>query len=138
MFTTERDRLRKHYADVWHKATNNQPLDALETQIAQVIKEHPEYHREITNVHISKEYLPEHGETNPFLHLGLHLAIREQVSTNRPAGIGKIYNELTLKMGDYLEAEHKMMECLAEAFWLAQKNNQEPDEISYLACLQKL
>ncbi|WFE68200.1 DUF1841 family protein [Thiomicrospira sp. R3] len=139
MYTSERDKLRQHYADIWQKARTNQPLDALEQQIAQVIEQHPQYHKMLENrQHIKNEYLPEMGETNPFLHMGMHLGLREQVATDRPAGIAQVHKTLTLKMGSVLEAEHAMMDCLAEALWNSQKYQQAPDEIAYSACLKKL
>ena len=139
MYTSERDKLRQHYADVWQKARANQPLDALEQQIALVIEQHPEYHKMLENrQHIKNEYLPEMGETNPFLHMGMHLGIREQVATDRPSGIAQVHRVLTLKHGDVLEAEHQMMDCLAEALWQSQKNQQAPDEVAYSRCLHQL
>ncbi|UQB41552.1 DUF1841 family protein [Thiomicrospira microaerophila] len=139
MYTSERDKLRQHYADIWQKARNNQPLDALEKQIALVIEQHPEYHKILENrQHIKNEYLPEMGETNPFLHMGMHLGIREQVATDRPSGIAQVHKKLSLKLGSMLEAEHAMMDCLAEALWNSQKYQQAPDEMAYSACLQKL
>jgi hypothetical protein len=139
MYTSERDKLRQHYVDIWHKARHNQPLDALEQQIAQVIEQHPEYHKMLENhQHIKNEYLPEMGETNPFLHMGMHLGIREQVATDRPKGIAHVHKVLSLKFGSILDAEHKMMDCLAEALWNSQKYQQAPDEAAYQACLNKL
>ncbi|SFR58709.1 DUF1841 family protein [Thiomicrospira sp. ALE5] len=139
MYTSERDKLRQHYADIWQKARANQPLDALEQQIALVIEQHPEYHKMLENrQHIKNEYLPEMGETNPFLHMGMHLGIREQVATDRPAGIAQVHRVLSLKLGSALEAEHAMMDCLAEALWQSQKNQQAPDELAYQACLMQL
>lgn len=31
-----------------------------------------------------------------------------------------------------------MIDCLAEAMWLAQRQQQPPDEAAYLQCLQQL
>lgn len=138
IYTSERDQLRQFYADTWKKAVQNQPLDAMETLVAQVIELHPEYHQLLTNKEIGSEYLPEMGETNPFLHMGLHLGLHEQVNTDRPAGIQLIYKQLMLKSSDTHEAEHQMMECLAESLWQAQKNQQPPNEQQYLDCLKKL
>ena len=76
-------------------------------------------------------YSPEEGRTNPFLHMGLHLGIREQAATNRPLGILALYQQLTNKFG-VLEAEHRMMECLAQSLWQAQRNNTALDEVKYL------
>jgi hypothetical protein len=69
--------------------------------------------------------------------MGLHLGIREQVATHRPAGINELYRQLVIKYGT-LEAEHRMMDCLAESIWLAQRQQTTPDEAAYLECLKKL
>ncbi len=138
-YTQERDKLRQVYADVWRKARNNEPMDALETLIARVIEDHPEYHALLNNErHLANEYLPELGETNPFLHMGMHLAIQEQVVTDRPAGIKAIYEKLSEKTQDFHQTEHQIMECLAESLWQAQQQQQPADEQAYLDCLNKL
>ncbi len=139
MFGNDRDSMRRYYLQCWQKARQQQPMDALEQQIARVIAEHPEYHTflEQGDKPLQRDYLPEYGETNPFLHMGLHLGIREQVATNRPVGIANIYQQLATRHG-MLEAEHKMMECLTESIWLAQRNQTAPDEQAYLECLQTL
>jgi hypothetical protein len=123
----------------WSKYNQKQPLTPLEQQLAAVILDHPEYHSLLNNpdANLEKNYFPELGETNPFLHMGLHLAIREQVSTDRPPGIHVIFNELTKKTQDPLTAEHDMMTCLAESLWQAQRHQSMPDEAAYLnACRQ--
>jgi predicted RNA polymerase sigma factor len=85
-----------------------------------------------------RDYTPEDGQTNPFLHMGLHLAIREQVSTNRPAGIAAVYRSLAAKLGDVHEAEHVMIEALGQALWQAQRSGLPPDETAYLESLRRL
>lgn len=135
-FNNDRSSLRQSYADAWHKYTQQQILSPLELQIASVIKEHPEYHQLITQ--INADYTPEQGQSNPFLHMGMHLALREQISTNRPAGIQSCFNQLSQKLCSPLEAEHRMMECLGHALWEAQQQSCAPDEAQYLACLKKI
>lgn len=85
-----------------------------------------------------QSYFPESGQPNPFLHMGLHLAIREQIATDRPAGISAIFKNLINKYNDSLTVEHLMMEQLAECLWLSQKNNIPPDEHQYLQILANL
>ena len=137
-FTQDRDALRQAWADIWRKALAGEPLDPLSQQVADIIREHPEYHALLEQGQIGGEYLPEMGQTNPFLHMGMHLALREQVSTDRPSGIAHIHRQLTLRHGGAHEAEHVMMDCLAEALWQAQRTQMPPDEQTYLACLKKL
>ncbi len=130
---------RQMFFTSWEKYQNKQPLLPLEHEIVQVILAHPEYHKILGNSQFQQQtYFPELGETNPFLHMGLHLAIREQVTTDRPAGIKQVYQHLVQKYLDPLVVEHLMMDQLAEYLWLSQKNNLPPDEIHYLNALRNL
>ena len=140
MISDEREKLRQFYCDTWQKhLTQKEALTPLEQQIAAVVKEHPEYHQLLENkeASINADYLPEMGDSNPFLHLGMHLGLREQVSTDRPVGIAELYQGLVALKGVH-DAEHEMIECLAEAIWQAQQNQTAPDEVTYLECLRKI
>lgn len=140
LFGQDRDQLRKLYFQAWESQRRGRPLDPLQRQIVTVIEKHPEYQPLLENPEqaLARDYLPELGETNPFLHMGLHLAIQEQVDTNRPAGIRDLYNSLLVKTGNRHELEHKLMECLAEMIWQAQKHGNTPDEEQYLACVESI
>jgi hypothetical protein len=70
--------------------------------------------------------------------MGLHLAVREQVATNRPLGITELYAKLAASAGGSHEAEHRMIEVLAEQLWEAQRAGKPPDENAYLARLLSL
>lgn len=135
MFGNDRQQLRKAYADAWQKSLQQQTLTPLEQQIAEVIKEHPEYHASLQQ--LEADFLPENDQTNPFLHMGMHLGLREQLTTNRPLGIRDCYQALCNKYQSSHEAEHDMMDCLAEAIWQAQRQGTAPDEAAYLTCLKK-
>ena len=140
MFGQDRDSLRHYYCTVWNKARANQPLEPLERIIAEVISAHPEYQPALADAEtaLGREYPPELGETNPFLHMGMHIAIHEQLGSNRPAGILEVYQQLCLRLGDSHAAEHQMMECLGETLWEAQRYRTEPDEQIYLERLWRL
>lgn len=138
IFSQDRSELRKMYADAWHKLREKLPLSPLEAQIAAIVEWHPEYHADVTSVDFDRDFTPDGGQTNPFLHMGLHLGLREQVATNRPAGIARIHEALTAKSGDPHEAEHQMIECLAETLWEAQSQGAAPDEQKYLERLNSL
>jgi hypothetical protein len=135
-----REQLRRMYLDSWRKFSQRAPLEPLEAQVAAVIAEHPEYVRwlETGDEALVAEFTPEGGRQNPFLHMGLHLAIREQVATNRPAGITGIHEALKRRSGDAHAAEHAMLEPLAETLWEAQRNGRPPDEQLYLEKLRAL
>ena len=138
IFGQDRDELRRMYVDSWRKARAAEPMSPLETQIAAVIGDHPEYQALMTEATIDAGFTPDGGQTNPFLHMGLHLAIREQVTTNRPDGISFIYSKLVEKTQNKHEAEHRMLECLAETLWEAQRDNVMPNEAAYLERLRRL
>jgi hypothetical protein len=136
----DRSGLRRRYLEAWRKAREGRPLEPLEHQLATVIEQHSEYHvlLEDEAAALGRDYTPESGQSNPFLHLGLHLAIREQVATDRPRGIAAVHRELCLRLGDVHEAEHRMMERLGEALWLSQRTGRPPDEAAYLESLRRL
>ena len=138
MFKSRED-VRQIYLHVWSKMQRGEILEPMESLIADVIAAHPEYHEifDDGDALLHAEYTPEQGITNPFLHMGMHIALREQAATDHPSGIREIYQRLVDARGR-LEAEHAMMECLGVALWSAQRNGREPDESSYLECLRKL
>ena len=135
-----RDQLRRFYVEAWRKHNDKHPIEPLEGMIIDIIALHPEYHSLLASEDeaLGHDYSPEQGQTNPFLHMGMHIGIREQLSTHRPAGINAAYEALMKQLGDVHEVEHRMMECLGEAMWLAQRNNTAPDDAAYMTCLQKL
>ena len=137
-FSQDRNQIRKFFQEAWRKQQDGLPLQALETMIVDVVAMHPEYHVLLEKVDLDQEYLPESGQTNPFLHMGMHIALREQLSTNMPQGITALHQKLLNRIQDTHETEHQIMDCLAEALWQAQRNNTAPDEIQYLACIKNL
>lgn len=138
LYGQDRDQLRRVYVEAWHKHANGLPLTPLEHRVAEVVGEHPEYHRLLERHLIEHDYPPETGATNPFLHMGMHIALREQLASGRPPGIGELYQAILLKSGSAHTAEHRMMDCLAEALWRAQRAGTLPEESDYLDCLRKL
>jgi hypothetical protein len=134
-----RSALRRMYVDAWRKHRQTLPVEPVEDQIIGVITLHPEYAQLLeAEDALDRDYTPEGGQTNPFLHMGLHLAIREQVGTDRPAGIADVHRVLAAKLGDVHEAEHAMIERLGEALWQAQRSGLPPDESRYLESLRQL
>jgi len=135
-----RDSLRRTYLEAWRKARSGECLTPLESQIARVIEEHPEYQERLTHGEdaIAEDFGPERGQPNPFLHLGLHLALRDQIVTNRPAGIARIHRRLVRRLRDPHAAEHAMVEILGELLWAAQRAGAAPDEAQYLDRLSRL
>jgi hypothetical protein len=129
-----RDQLRLAYAQAWAKHVARSPLAPLEAQIADVIEAHPEYQRIVADADsaVGFEQNAAEDSENPFLHMGLHLAVREQLSVDRPPGIRDLKRQLQTHYGDEHRAEHALMEALGEELWTAQRDGRAPDERQYL------
>ena len=134
-----RDQLRETYRAAWRRFKQQHTLSPLDKQVIAVIAEHPEYHVIVESAAADlANYSPRSGQLNPWLHMGLHLAVREQVATNRPSGIAEIHAKLAAAAGGAHEAEHRMLEVLAEQLWEAQRAGKPPDENAYLERLRSL
>lgn len=140
MFVDNRPDARRYFLQVWQKYQARQRLEPVEGLILDVILAHPEYHELLQRGEevLFEEYLPEQGRMNPFLHMGMHIAIKEQIQSDRPAGIRELCQELLTRHADEHEMEHSLMECLGESLWLAQRNNSMPDEQAYLESVRAL
>lgn len=132
---SDRSELRRAWCEAWRRHRHGLPLEPLQLQLAEVAAEHPEYHGllEARLAAIEQDWSPEAGATNPFLHMGLHLAVREGLATDRPAGVRELFARLLETRGSRHEAEHVLLECLGETLWEAQRAGLPPDEQSYLA-----
>lgn len=138
LFQPKRDQSRSFFIEAWRKHRQKQPLEPLEDLAVGHILRHPEYHDILEDEEgsLTREWLPELGESNPFLHLSLHLAISEQLSIDQPAGIVARYQGLIRLLSDEHAAQHAVMGCLAEMIWHAQRYHHPPDAQAYLACLK--
>lgn len=138
-FNPSRDEARNLLFESWRKRRAGELLTPLEDLTAQLIAKHPEYFSVLENSqqYQEKDYSPEQGATNPFLHLMMHLTIEEQISIDQPAGIRAHFVRLTQRLESEHEAQHRMMECLGEMIWQAQRNRTQPDAAVYFACLEQ-
>ena len=139
MFNPSRDEARAFLIDAWAKHRERRPMSALEKLAAALIAMHPEYHAtfEDPERHAERDYSPEAGDINPFLHLSLHLAVAEQLAIDQPPGIRAQFERLRAARGDEHEALHAVLECLGEVIWSAQRLGTPPDAALYLDCLER-
>ncbi len=140
MFTPSRAQARRFFFDVWAKYRAGQPLAGAEQPALEVLLAHPEYHALLSDPdrHLDRDYPPEAGETNPFLHLAMHLALAEQLALDQPPGIAERYRRLLQTHGDAMRAQHSVIDCLGETIWRAQRDAAPFDAAVYLACLDRL
>jgi len=129
-----RAELRQSYADAWRKRLAGVLLTPLEAMIADVIALHPEYHELLGDPARAAAYPgdPQQAEENPFLHMGLHLAVRDQLAIDRPPGVRDLHRALQRRVADAHAAEHELMQALGETLWEAQRSGRPPDERQYL------
>lgn len=141
MYNVNTHDVRRFFADVWQRRHAPIALDGLQQKALRIVEAHPEYAPVLDNIenNLDRDWLPEHGEGNPFLHLSLHLSIQEQVGIDQPFGIRAIHETLCAKHnGDWVAAEHEMMEALAETLWEAQRYHRGLDVNNYMTRLRKL
>ncbi len=135
----DRDTTRQFFIDTWEKYRESQILQPLESMVAGIIIQHPEYHELLEGgAGVEAEFDEESGQSNPFLHMGLHISLQEQVGSDRPQGIRDVYEMGLQSLGDAHMLEHRMMECLAETLWQAQRDQTTPDETRYLESMRRL
>lgn len=138
MFNPSRDQVRDFFFQAWERFKAGQPLSDLEKMAVEHISRHPEYQPILDQPgrYRDQEWPPELGETNPFLHLSMHLSITEQLSIDQPPGIRARFARLAARLEDEHAAQHAVMDCLGEMVWRAQRDRLPPDGAAYLECLE--
>ena len=140
MFTArDRGQTREVFFRAWRAHREGRPLEGMEKLIVQVVLRHPEYHSLLDRPENARDrdYFPESGETNPFLHLGMHIAVEEQLSIDQPRGVRGYYQKILKRLPDEHAVQHRMMECLEEMLRQARRQTTAPPETVYLDCLRR-
>jgi Domain of unknown function (DUF1841) len=140
LFNPSREEVRQFFCEAWAKQINSGILTPLESIAAKWMVEHPEYHEILGQLEMAQatDYTPEKGQTNPFLHLAMHLSITEQVQIDQPVGIREVSRQLMTKLDSEHEAQHRMMECLGQVLWQAQRDGTPPDMQAYIEAIKQL
>jgi hypothetical protein len=139
LYGQDRRALRELFVRAWRKERSGQPLEGVETLIAGVVRRHPEYHALLADDDsTTRDWSPEQGESNPFLHLSMHIAIEEGLMLDEPRGVRDRYRSLLAQFPDEHELQHRMMDCLGEMLWRAGTSGQSPDTRAYLECLERI
>ena len=138
MFAPSRDEVRQFFCTAWKKHVERLPLVGAEVAAADIAARHPEYHALLTDSAAAreKEWTPEAGQMNPFLHLSLHLAIHEQVSIDQPPGIRAAYLAIAARLAPH-DAEHVLLEALGEVIWRAQREGKPMDAMAYVEAVKR-
>jgi hypothetical protein len=139
MFNPSQDDVRRFFCDAFAKHRGNHILTPLEAIARDWLVQHPEYDDALKNVDeaLATDYSVEKGQSNPFLHLSMHLSISEQISIDQPPGIKAAYLALAQRRGSEHDAHHAIMECLGEMIWSSQRNGTPPDGAAYVDCVRR-
>lgn len=134
MFNPSRDQVRQFFIESWRKHCAKETLSSMEDIAAELIFQHPEYHALLEHPEaVSKEFAPEDGQVNPFLHLSLHLAIHEQLTIDQPPGLRAAFNACLQRHADDRHAAlHEVLDALGEMMFEAQRSGQPPDGQAYV------
>lgn len=140
LYGHDRGEIREVFFRAWRHYRTQHPLEGIERLIVDIALRHPEFHKilDLPDGYHDSDYLPQTGQTNPFLHMGMHITIEEQLALNQPKGILELYRQLLQQTPDEHAAQHQMMDCLGEMLWQAQHRQITPSDSVYLDCLAKL
>jgi len=138
MFNPSRDQVRNFFIETWRKYRDKEVLTPMESVAADIMTMHPEYHAVIEDPEsVDRDFPPEAGQINPFLHLSLHLAIEEQLTIDQPPGIRAAFDAACRRRGDRHDAMHDALEALGEMLFDAQRNGTPPDGAAYVSSLRR-
>ncbi|TAK91017.1 MAG: DUF1841 family protein [Burkholderiaceae bacterium] len=138
MFNPSRAQVRQFFCDTWRKHQSKTLISPQESIALRWMLEHPEYQSDLEDPDAQeRDFSPEAGRTNPFLHLSMHLAIEEQLAIDQPPGIRTLYEQLRAHCETPHHAAHIVMECLGAVLWQAQRDGTAPDNEAYLECLRR-
>lgn len=135
LFNPTVTQVREFFVGTFGRYERSEPLDAMGKLAIKWILQHPEYFAILRNHDATHaEFKVAAGQTNPFLHLSMHLSIEEQLSIDSPRGIRAVFDKLAAKKGEH-EAHHVMMESLGQIIWESQRAGRPPDQDRYLELL---
>ena len=139
MFTPSQHDVRRFFCETYRKGRDNEILTPLEALARDWIVQHPEYaeHLDDAEAALAADYSVERGQSNPFLHLSMHLSIAEQISIDQPPGIRRAHDRLVARLGSPHDAQHAIMDCLGQIIWEAQRSGTPPDTDAYLALIER-
>ncbi|MFN5100564.1 MAG: DUF1841 family protein [Burkholderiaceae bacterium] len=138
MFNPSREEVRRFFCDTWRKTQANSPMTELEIIARDWLLQHPEYESLLADPETAEvsDFDIGQGQSNPFLHLSMHLSIAEQISIDQPTGVRDAFQQLATRLGEH-QAHHQIMECLGEMLWTAQRNGTPPDGATYIECIRR-
>ncbi len=139
MFNPSQQDVRRFFCETFRKFHAKEILTPLEAIASDWINQHSEYDEVLSDLDtaLHANYSIDQGNSNPFLHLSMHLSIAEQIAVDQPRGVRQTFDVLSTKLNSQHEAHHEMMECLGTMIWNSQRNGLPPDGEAYIEALRK-
>ena len=139
MFQPSQHDVRRFFCEAARRLREGLPLDPMQAKAAPWLEAHPEYAADLADEAsaLAAQYTVESGQTNPFLHLSMHLALDEQSAIDQPTGIRQALELLARRTGALHAAHHEAMECLGEMVWASQRSGRPPDGEAYLEAVRR-
>lgn len=120
---------RVFFLQAWKKHLQGSKLSDLESQVRDVLLLYPQY---ISELNQDKTYPL---EDNPYIQMGLHLTVWDQVRTNRPEGIRPWFLEACVA-NSQKEVEQLMLMVLRQTVYVSYQAGNLPCEQKYLNILK--
>ena len=129
-----REQLRLTLTQAWAKHVAHLPLTPLEALITDVVGAHPEYQGICADAQAAVDFEPSAAGEGESVSCTWGCILR---SANSCPSIGRRESAICtvncrLGLGTEHDADHALMEALAEALWQAQRSGIPPDEKQYL------
>ena len=139
MYSPSQDDVRRFFCQVYAKQQAKALYDPLETLAGEWVALHPEYSELLADetTALTRQFTGDNGDSNPFLHLSMHLSISEQCSIDQPRGIRQAVELLANKRNNLHDAHHEVMECLGTMLWESQRSGRTPDGQAYIDAVQR-
>jgi len=143
MFNPNTEEVRRFFCGCWRRRGERAVLTPLEAIAIKWIERHPEYESILADEEraLAADFGGAGGQSNPFLHLSMHLALEEQRSIDQPAGVRALLERLAVRAGDEHAGAHEAMECLGQVLWETQRGTLPADtaviNVALLECLQR-
>lgn len=115
---------RQHFYHAWQKHLRGYALSEFEHRIVEVLLNYPEYTKALSPDSIDVD----NGE-NPYLILGAHMEVKDQLRLDRPRGIKKLVDSSS-KGGAFVES--LMVELMVYTLKSAYINKTPPSYEQYL------
>jgi hypothetical protein len=129
---------RKRYSDIWQTAKLGGQLEGEDAQLAQVMRDHPEYYdiwESTTELPMEQTTL---DEGDPFAHVVVHTVIESQLAQNDPPEVRLVLKYKTSHHVPRHQAIHEIAYVFVQHLWKTLHDKTPFDNDAYRQDLNQL